>query len=177
MFSETHIKITDIPEEGLFLNFEELAGLIPEIDRYCTIVQASGRLELHRSGSEISISGWVSSRLTLACDRCLNTFSSDVQTPFFYLLKPSGEFHSDLEPDHEVKGEEIEVYWYEGGEIRAEELFREQILLQLPMRILCRDDCRGLCPGCGADLNRESCRCRRVREQGPFSVLAGLKTA
>ena len=175
MFLETHIKVSDIPEGGLFLNFEELTGVISELDDHCTVSRASGRLELERSGSEIKISGWVRARLILTCDRCLNTFWSDVQTPFFYLLKPSSEFQSDLESDHKVNGEEIEIYWYEDDEIRAEELFREQILLQLPMRLLCRENCKGLCPGCGVDLNKGMCQCEDVRDHGPFSVLAGLK--
>jgi len=177
MSSETHIQVSDIPEEGLFLNFEELAGLIPEIDEYCIIASARGRLELKRSGQEVRVSGRVQGRLDLSCDRCLSRFSFQVKTPFFYLLKPPGDFYSDLEADHEVSTDEIEVYWYEDGVIRAEELFREQIMLQLPMRHLCSEECRGLCPGCGADLNREQCRCDQASAHGPFSVLAGLKTA
>ncbi len=175
MISELHIKVSDIPEEGLFLNFEELSGHIPEIDDYSTISSARGRLEVRRSGSEVRISGHVLGILHLSCDRCLNRFPFQVNTPFFYLLKPPGDFHSDLDPDHEVSGDEIEVYWYEDGEIRVEDLFREQILLQVPMRILCKKDCMGLCPGCGADLNKERCQCKEITGHGPFSVLANLK--
>ncbi len=177
MSLETHIQVADIPEEGLFLNFQELADLIPELDEYCSVAHASGRLEFHRSGSEIRISGWIQGDLNLSCDRCLATFPSSIEASFFYLLKPSTEFHQELETDHEVTGEEVDVYWYEDGQIRAEDLFREQILLQLPMRMLCREDCRGLCAGCGADLNREDCRCEEAGNHGPFSVLASLKTA
>jgi len=176
MFLETHIQVSDIPEDGLFLNFTELAGLISEVDDYCTISHASGRLEIHRSDAEIHISGRVKSKVKLACDRCLQAFSTEVEASFFYLLKPTSEFYQDLESDHELSGDEVEVYWYEDGEIRAEELFREQILLQLPMRILCREDCRGLCPGCGADLNLEECRCKEVHATSPFAVLSRLKT-
>ncbi len=176
MFVDTHIKVSDIPEDGLFLNFEELAGSMPEVDEYCSIVHASGRLELHRSDKEIRISGWVSGNLNLTCDRCLKVFPADVKTSFFYLLKPSSEFHQGLELDHELSQDEVEVYWYENGEIRAEELFREQILLQIPMRLLCQEGCKGLCPGCGADLNQEECHCKDVHEHSPFAVLARLKT-
>jgi len=176
MLIETHVQVADIPEEGLFLNFEELAGLIGDLDEFSSVSHASGRLELHKSGAEVQISGWVRGKMNLSCDRCLASFAFPVDASFFYLLKPSKEFHREIEPDHEVTGDEIHVYWYEDGLIRAEELFREQILLQLPMRVLCREDCRGLCAGCGADLNREECRCQEVVNHGPFSALAGLKT-
>ncbi len=176
MSSETHIHVSDIPPEGLFLNFSELAKVIPEIDEYCSVSHADGRLEIHKSASEIKISGWVRGRLELTCDRCLNSFASDVETSFFYLLKPSREFHRELKPDHELSRDEIDVYWYEDGEIRAEDLFREQIVLQLPMRLLCSPGCKGICPGCGEDLNLSKCRCKEAKNHGPFAVLAGIKT-
>ena len=177
MLLETHIQVADIPEEGLSLNFQDLSEVIPEIDKYVVVCQASGRIELHKSGHEIKIRGWVKSRVRLVCDRCLERFHSDLETDFFYLLQPLDEFRMNLKEKHQVTSEEIDVYWYDNGEIRAEELFREQILLQLPMRILCTEGCKGICPGCGADLNRERCTCRDAADEGPFSVLRQLKVA
>ncbi len=172
---ETRIQVSDVPEEGLFLNFTELSKLIPEVDEFVKIGTTQGRLEIHKSGNDIEIHGWVKSLVYLCCDRCLTSFPKEVETSFFYFLQPKSDFGSDLSPDHQLSSDEIEVYWYEDGEIRGEELFREQILLQLPMRILCNEECKGLCPGCGADLNKTQCQCPEQEEQGPFAILKQLK--
>jgi len=177
MQTETRIQVVDIPEEGLFLNFTELSHLIPEVDEFVEIGKTQGRLEVHKSGSDIEISGQVKSKVFLFCDRCLKRFPVKVETSFFYLLQPKADFGADLEPDHQLSNDEIDVYWYEDGEIKGEELFREQILLQLPMRALCSETCKGLCPGCGVDLNETACQCAKEEPQGPFAVLAQLKAS
>ncbi len=177
MQTETRIQVADIPEEGLFLNFTELSKLIPEVDEFVKIGSTQGRLEIHRSGNNIEIRGWLKSIVYLCCDRCLKRFPKEIETSFFYLLQPKSDFGKGLSPDHQLSTEEIEVYWYEDGEIRGEELFREQILLQLPMRILCNERCKGLCPRCGVDLNEAKCQCTKQEEQGPFAVLAQLKVS
>ncbi len=172
---ETRIQVADIPEEGLFLNFSELSKLIPEVDDYVKIGTTQGRLEIHKSGANIEINGWVKSQVHLCCDRCLKSFPKEVETSFFYLLQPKADFGRDLSSDHQLSRDEIDVYWYEDGQILGEELFREQILLQLPMRNLCKEECKGLCAGCGADLNEARCRCSEQEPEGPFAVLAQLK--
>ncbi|NPA95847.1 MAG: DUF177 domain-containing protein [Thermodesulfobacteria bacterium] len=177
MQTETRIQVADIPEEGLFLNFAELSHLIPEVDEYVQIGNTSGRLEIQKSGNDIEIRGWVKSTVNLVCDRCLKTFPKEIETSFFYLLQPRDTFGADLEPDHQLSTDEIDVYWYEDGEIRGEELFREQILLQLPMRVLCSEECKGLCPGCGEDLNESECKCAKENVDSPFAVLAQLKSS
>jgi len=175
MKKETRVQVADIPEEGLFLNFSQLADLIPPVDDYVQIGDTSGRLEIHKAGANIEIRGWVKSIVHLCCDRCLKVFPKEVETDFFYLLQPKSDFGADLSPDHQLSKDEIDVYWYEDGEIMGEELFREQILLQLPMRVLCSQTCKGLCPGCGADLNVSECTCGEKESHGPFEVLAQLK--
>ena len=174
---DTLINTADIPDEGLFLNFMELAHLIPEVDEYLTIEKASGRLELHKKGKDIEVTGHVEARVVLVCDKCLGKFTEDVAADFFYLLQPKEEFGRGLSEDYELSGEDIEVFWYDEGQIMGEELFREQILLQLPMRFLCSSRCKGLCPGCGADLNKESCKCEPEHLDSPFAVLAQLKNS
>ncbi len=175
MEPKTLIQVSDIPEEGLFLNFFNIAHLIPEVDEYVKIIDASGRLELHKKGADIEITGHISAAVQLVCDRCLDTFNRQVDTDFFYLLQPKDEFGQGLGEEYHLSKEDIDVFWYEDGQIKGEELFREQILLQLPMRILCSDKCKGLCPSCGVDLNREQCKCDKVKEDNPFAILAQLK--
>ena len=89
-----------------------------------------------------------------ACDRCLADTEMTVEIP---------------EICHYVEGIENDF-------IDLTEEVREDILLALPLRLTCRDDCRGLCPNCGGNLNQGACRCRRETdgEASPWAALDGL---
>ena len=64
------------------------------------------------------------------------------------------------EGEHEVKDDDLNVSFYKDDQIDLGEVMREQFYLALPMKPLCREDCRGLCPVCGVNRNRESCTCQ-----------------
>ena len=71
--------------------------------------------------------------------------------------------------------DDVDFAPFEGDEIDLGELFREQILLAIPMTPLCREECKGLCPVCGADLNAGECSCERGEIDPRWSALADLK--
>lgn len=86
------------------------------------------------------------------CDRCLNEYERDYAWHFEVL------FHlglSDLQTDED----DVIMLSPEQREIDLDPFIEEQLILSVPMKTVCRDDCRGICPGCGADLNHESCTC------------------
>src|SRR4029077_14778902 len=96
---------------------------------------------------------------------------------FRYVLAPRsiGDDH-----DGDLRAEDLEFSLYEGEEVNLTPLIREQMLLALPTRPMCREDCRGLCPQCGANLNERDCGCDRETVQGRFadarfSVLQSIK--
>jgi uncharacterized protein len=70
---------------------------------------------------------------------------------------------------------DLGLYLYDGDEIDLTDAVQEQLLLSLPMQPLCRKDCRGICPTCGADRNRQACSCRNASKEGPFAALRRLK--
>jgi uncharacterized protein len=72
-------------------------------------------------------------------------------------------------------GDELESGWFRGPEIELGGYLREVVALALPVQPLCREDCRGLCPRCGADRNRETCACEETKPSSPFAVLAALR--
>jgi uncharacterized protein len=72
-------------------------------------------------------------------------------------------------------GDELEMGLFEGHEIDLGSFLREVMTLALPLQPLCREDCRGLCPGCGADRNAGSCGCDQQRAKTPFAALEALK--
>lgn len=118
------------------------------------------RMSIYRAGSRFVLDGGVSGKLRACCDRCLENFETDIVTGFrLYLdFQPADQSQEEIELGEEDMG----VDFVNGDEVDLASVAREQIHLALPMKILCNERCAGLCPGCGANLNREPCRC-----QGP----------
>jgi uncharacterized protein len=80
------------------------------------------------------------------------------------------EEQKELEPD------ELLYEFFDGEVIEVDRLVAEQIFLALPVKVLCSEDCKGICPGCGANLNEEACRCRTADRRSPFAKLRLVKT-
>lgn len=109
--------------------------------------------ELYRSGNDVYLQGRVTGMVQCACKRCLDEIRWPLERGFRFLLVEEGkeaELEDDAGLDH-----------YSGDEIDISPLIREQALLALEESVLCSEDCKGLCAGCGANLNREPCTCRR----------------
>jgi uncharacterized protein len=79
------------------------------------------------------------------------------------------------EGEREVEEDDLSTAFYENDEIDLGQLMREQFYLSLPMKPLCLDDCQGLCPQCGTNLNRGTCGCQRTWEDPRFAPLRALK--
>ncbi len=75
----------------------------------------------------------------------------------------------------ELRAEDLEVGYYDGKGIEVNDVFWEQVALEIPMRVVCSEECRGICPKCGANRNREACTCENSAAPGPFDVLKKLK--
>jgi uncharacterized protein len=86
-----------------------------------------------------------------------------------------GKEESLTQQDVESGENDVNKLYLEEPIIDAGELFREQILLAMPVRVLCKQSCRGLCFSCGTDLNSESCGCGDKALTSPFSVLKKMK--
>lgn len=131
------------------------------------------RINISRAGSKYVLDGYLSGRLRLRCDRCLEPFCNDLKSDFrlFLSLPTSDAEKSELE----LLEEDMSVDFIMGDEIDLDGVVREQIYFSLPMKSLCRKDCRGLCPVCGTNLNKEECKCRREVGHPGFSELKNLK--
>jgi uncharacterized protein len=113
--------------------------------------------------------GTMQTELELACSRCLDPFRLPVRAEFDVRYLPHTENTGD---EREVEEDDLSVAFYRDETIDLGQLLDEQFYLALPMKPLCRDDCKGLCPTCGANLNVETCGCQ-ARWEDPR--LAGLK--
>jgi len=148
------IAIEDIPEEGLEVRVEEKIKL----DEVSLISPVEGELSLYKNGTQISITGRLRTGMELQCGRCLKEFEGNVDMPVNVVYHPLGELESDR---HELKDDEMDMGFYEGAELDLAELAKEQVLLGLPMKPLCDENCKGICPVCGIDLNTGACSCNR----------------
>lgn len=109
----------------------------------------------YRAGLELFFAGQAAGAVTGSCARCLESFDFQLQVPYAFVLVPHG--HGGAGDD--LEEEDVNLSFYRGHEVDLSPLVREQIILALPMQPLCRDDCRGLCGSCGANLNDAGCAC------------------
>jgi uncharacterized protein len=131
--------------------------------------------DIFKSGAKFRLVGTTATALELTCSRCLDDYRWPVETPFDLLYLPQAENVGDGEV--EVEDEDLNTAYYQDDEIDLGHLIREQLYLAVPMKPLCREDCRGLCPECGTNWNKATCRCRHEwadpRLNGLRSMLGG----
>ena len=127
----------------------------------------------HQSINDIRIVGELSTRVELACARCLEPIHREVSRKFELLYRPQG---SDAGKEElSVTAAEAEVGYYQGEGLLLEDVLREQLLLALPLKAICREDCKGLCPHCGRNLNNEQCNCAEPVEDPRWSALKDIR--
>ena len=120
------------------------------------------KLKISDAGNKYALNGYLSGGLQVRCDRCLAPYHEELRTVFELFLSLSLE-KTDT-PDIELMEEDMEVNFIGGEEINLDEIIREQVYLALPMKSLCKENCLGLCPICGSNLNEGNCPC--LKEQG-----------
>jgi uncharacterized protein len=133
----------------------------------------TGQVSLAKHGHDILVRGNLSGRLDLACSRCLEPFTAPAAIDFDLLLVPGPPKAGAV--DEELSQTDLDLDYYTGEIVDLESLLREQIILMMPLKPLCEETCKGLCPHCGANLNREPCQCKTDAVNSPFALLAKLK--
>jgi uncharacterized protein len=114
-------------------------------------------LSLYRQGREIQVEGRVTGVSLEDCDRCLATFERRLDAEFRVLAdEPRAHAPEGIGADEDS---EMYIIQYEHGALELGPVIREAIVLERPIRNLCTPQCRGVCPGCGANLNQEPCGC------------------
>ncbi|HSC27051.1 MAG TPA: DUF177 domain-containing protein [Vicinamibacterales bacterium] len=113
-------------------------------------------MAVSKTGSDVfDVTGRVRTRLGLACSRCLEPFEIAVDAPFELRYLPQTQ--NAGEGEREIADEDLATAYYREGMLDLSDLLKEQFQLALPMKPLCSESCRGLCPECGANLNRAAC--------------------
>ena len=129
--------------------------------------------DILKDKAQFRLVGRVQAVLELPCDRCLEPFTLPVDATFDLRYQP----HADNagEGERGIEEDDLSTAFYEDQTIDLRQLMREQFYLLSPMKPLCREDCRGLCPVCGTNLNRGACDCKREWEDPRLAVLKQLK--
>lgn len=141
------------------------------------------RVDAYVVGEDVLLAGHLAGSMEVECGRCLQRYRHRLSEDFRLLLEPAGgrepadpECARALARDGMSLGDDLGVGWYQGSEIVLDAFFTELISLALPLQPLCKEDCKGLCPQCGVDRNRERCGCaEEVKPPSPFAVLAALR--
>ncbi|MDW7771927.1 MAG: DUF177 domain-containing protein [Desulfobulbaceae bacterium] len=168
------LSFSEIPEQGIHLEINDLSWFPEEQVQRSGPVSAT--LYLARKGeNKIVVRGKLKADVILACDRCLTEFAYAVDSPIDLILEVNDPEHHWRVQDLEGGRADIETVLLDSPEINIGEILREQVLLALPEKKLCRQSCAGLCSRCGADLNREKCSCGGELKNSPFAVLAQIK--
>ena len=144
------------------------------------VLKASGRatlIEEHQGRKDvirdIRVVGDFATVVEANCARCLEPVSSEVARPFDLLYRPQGSDAGRSELS--VTQAEAEISYYQGDGLLLEDVLREQILLAVPLKLLCREDCKGLCSSCGRNLNSESCNCASTTTDLRWEALKKLR--
>lgn len=129
--------------------------------------------DIFKDKKQFRLVGRVRTTLELPCGRCLEPFTMDVDAQFDLRYQPRAE--NTGEGEREIEEDDLTTAFYERDEIDLGHLMEEQFYLSLPMKPLCRTDCRGLCPECGTNLNRGTCECKRDWEDPRLKPLKALQ--
>ncbi len=146
--------VSSIPEEGL----EEEFDLPITVGDNTSPDIAHVSVKISRLGKRVIVDGSVNISLSFKCSRCLGDFPFPQDIIFSGEYKPAGK--SVEEGKHELAGNELDISYYTDDEIDVREVINQQVLLTVPMKPLCDEECKGICPGCGKNLNEGSCTCK-----------------
>jgi len=135
------------------------------------VVKAVG--EVTTNSAKTTVTGSIKAPVEVGCTRCLTDVKQDLDIVFQVdfvgkeLFPESKEVH--------LESSELDTDLIEGNELDLTQVVREQILLNLPETVLCRDECKGICPTCGKDLNEGECQCGGEDIDPRWAALKDLK--
>jgi uncharacterized protein len=162
------------PREHLERTFQP-AAFHPQDREYRVAGPVGLWMDVHKLGDgAYAVSGRARTRLEVECSRCVEPFQVPVDATFDLRYVPYAE--NTGEGEREVGEDDLTTAYYRAGMLDIIELLREQFVLALPMKPLCGDDCRGLCPQCGTNLNKTPCDCPPKWEDTRLAPLKSLLT-
>ena len=171
-------KVADIPPDGINLNLQLTPEEVREEQtghgdddflKVCSPLK--GRLKIEPTGSQILVRGGIETMCRSECARCLEEFDQPAVEEIVIVFKPSGP----EKDEEELEADSLNIEYYSGEEMDLWPVIREHLVLGLPIKPLCREDCLGLCPGCGQNLNLDQCECRQEKGHPGLAALKNIR--
>jgi uncharacterized protein len=175
-----YIRVSEIPGGGLDVFASRgkasiprvLEGMDPAPLRSLRLVDAD--LLLTVEGGDVWVEGSFEADGEGLCDRCSDPVTFRLGKAFQTILTPKSRDRAGA-GSVELHEEDLDVGYYDGTGVETNDILWEQVALELPMRLLCSEACRGVCPVCGRNRNLEECSCVAGDAPGPFEILKNLK--
>jgi uncharacterized protein len=175
-------KVSDLERDPIDFDLQFKPGDIDFGDEaeQTSALASEGRAEVlheHRGPKEIvadiRLRGSFEGNFEIPCARCVEPVATHLDGDFDLLFRPVG---ADTEaPERSITAPETEIGYYQKDSLLLEDVLREQVLLSLPVRTLCKPDCKGLCPRCGQNRNSQDCSCDEGPSDPRWEALAGLR--
>lgn len=162
------INVSEIPPEGLEIELSKESGLITAKAVSPCLLSA----KIIKSGNGVCVKGRFSCKVALQCSRCLNIYEYIIESPLNIVFRPESEL--DKEGCYELRKDDLDMSFYRDNILDIDDITNEQLALNIPMKPLCSEQCKGICPECGADLNITECKCAKKNIDDRFKVLKRL---
>jgi uncharacterized protein len=159
--------------KGDFAHVYNPDELNPVDERVKLTAPATVNGKIRLAGNEVFVNGHVDTRAQVECDRCLKPIELPVNADFELEYITGSEYESSGVA--ELTEAEMSVSVFDGDALDVDEIMKEQILLAVPTRMLCREDCKGICPQCGVDRNKGECKCVTEDIDPRWAALKNLK--
>jgi uncharacterized protein len=149
------------------------AAFASDRELFAVVTPTALGFDIYKDKTHYHLIGRVATTLELACSRCLEPFRWPVDSSFDLRYEPRPAVATDHE--REVHDDDLSTAYYDDDTIDLGQLMREQFYLSIPMKPLCTDACKGLCPQCGANRNRGTCGCTTEWQDPRLVALKGLR--
>ena len=174
------VRVEELPEAGRIFRFHETekwfsSRINSEKDAREIDFESPIKVELEfvPETDRIKVSGHLKTTVRLGCSRCLQDYILELDESIdLTLLCP---LPADAPEEIDLRPKDLDTEFYDGVNIDVDLIVAEQIFLALPQQPLCQSHCQGLCSGCGADLNVESCGCEERDAGSPFAALRSME--
>jgi uncharacterized protein len=176
-------KVSELEREPIDFDLELEPGAVDMGGEALQVgpLEAKGRAEViheHRGPREIvadiRLKGSFKGSFEVPCARCVEPVGVPLAAEFDLIFRPIGV--DGGAPERSITAPETEIGYYQGDSLALEDVLREQVLLSLPVRTLCKEDCKGLCPRCGANRNDQPCTCDEGPTDPRWEALGGLRS-
>ncbi|UCF00988.1 MAG: DUF177 domain-containing protein [Deltaproteobacteria bacterium] len=174
------VRVDELPDSGRVVHFHETEAWFSSRIRSgedageITLARPINvDLEVVPEAEQIKLNGQLQGAVRLRCSRCVQDYVLKLDEPIdLMLLHP---LPADTPEEIGLRPEDLDTGFFDGVTIDVDLIVAEQVFLALPQQPLCQPDCQGLCSSCGADLNREACKCEKRETTSAFDVLRTVK--